>query len=320
MKLGADVGGTKTLLEARAGAFTLLRKRYENALFASFDDLLGEFLAEVRDHHRAPVTAACLAVAGPVADGTATLTNRPDWRLNAEALGERFGLAQVKLVNDFVGVTAGLADLLPGEMRELQPGKRVPTAPALAVGPGTGCGVGLLIDGLPVASEGGHVALAPFDADSSALWRALGAPDRRVTMEDVLSGRGLLACYQALAGDSASGGGAVQSPADVVTAAEEGTPLAERAVRLFARCFGSFAGDLALVVLAHGGVFLAGGIPPRLPKDLFDGEFLKAFRAKAVYAELAASFPVRLVLADDLGLRGALRLAGEQVPAARSRD
>ena len=318
MKLGADVGGTKTLLEARAGAFTLLRKRYENAHFASFGDLLGEFLAEVRNHHRAPVTAACLAVAGPVADGAASLTNRPDWRLEAEALGARHGMERVLLVNDFVGLTAGLADLLPGETRELQPGKRMPGAPMLAVGPGTGCGVGLLVDGHPVASEGGHVALAPFDADSLALWRALGAPARRVTMEDVLSGRGLLACYQALAEDSATD--EAQSPADVVTQAEAGAPLAERAVRLFARCFGSFAGDLALVLLAQGGVFLAGGIPPRLPKDLFDAEFLRAFRAKAVYAELAASFPVRLVLADDLGLRGALRLAGELAPAARSRD
>lgn len=316
MKLGADVGGTKTLLEVRAGAFSLLRRRYNNDDFPDFDALLAAFLAEVRAHHRARVTAACLAVAGPVTAGRSQLTNRPGWTLDAETLADRHGLERVGLVNDFVGLTAGLADLNPGETRELQGGQRLPASPLLVVGPGTGCGVGLLVDGKPVASEGGHAAFAPFDAESLALWQVLGGPARRVTTDEVLSGRGLLACHRALALD---GEAQLDSPIAVTARAEQGDAGAMRAVQLFARCLGSFAGDLALTLLARGGVYVAGGIPPRLPPPLFDAQCLQAFHAKGVYSELAARFPVRLVLADDLGVRGAVRLAGEQGAEPRSR-
>lgn len=317
MKLGGDVGGTKTLLEARAGAFTLLRRRFENDGFPDFDALLETFLKEVRAHHRAPVTSACFAVAGPVVGSMARLTNRPDWTLDQDALTARHGLERVSLVNDFVGLTAGLPDLQPEETRELQPGRRLSEAPLLVVGPGTGCGVGILADGRPVASEGGHVAFAPFDAESFALWQALGGPGQRVTVEDVLSGRGLLACYQALSGIA---GTQVVTPAEVSARATSGEPDATRAVRLLARCLGSFAGDLALTLLSRGGVYLAGGIPSRLPPALFDAEFMHAFLAKGVYAELATAFPVSLVLIQDLGLRGALRLAAQSGEAPRPRN
>ena len=317
MRLGGDVGGTKTLLEARAGAFTLLRRRYDNDAYASFDALLADFLADVRAHHRAAVTSACFAVAGPVEGGAARLTNRLDWALEADLLAVRHGLERVKLVNDFVGLTAGLLELQSEETRELQSGRRLPEAPLLVVGPGTGCGVGVLVDGQPVPSEGGHAAFAPFDAESLALWQALGGPAQRVTAEDVLSGRGLLACYLAIAG---GGSTPVASPAEVTTLAEAGEPGAMRAVRLFARCLGSFAGDFALTLLSRGGVYVAGGIPPRLPPALFDAEFLRAFLAKGVYAELATHFPVSLVLAQDLGLRGALRLATPPGEGIRPRN
>jgi len=305
MKIGGDVGGTKTLLEARAGAFTLLKKRYENDDFPTFDALLAAFLDELRARHRAPVTATCLAVAGPVIDRAARLTNRPDWLLSAADLSACQRLGPTTLVNDFVAVAAGLSSLEPSDTRLLQAGEAVPQGPVLALGPGTGLGVAM-VDGLRVlASEGGHIGFAPFDEESTALWRVLGAPALRVTAERVVSGSGLAACYHLVAATP----GQLIEPAEVVARAVAGEALAQRAVRLFARSFGAVAGDLALVCLARGGVYLAGGITPRLPSDWFDEPFLAGFRAKAEHATLVAAMPVTAVLSEEVGLRGALHLA-----------
>jgi len=304
MKIGADIGGTKTLLEARAGAFTLLRLRYENDAFPDFDTLLAHFLSELRTHHRAPVTATCLARAGPITGERAQLNNRPDWQFDAEALTVRHGLGEIQLVNDFVAVAAGLAQLETEDLRVLQTGHRQRRAPALALGPGTGLGVAAVEGGRVMASEGGHIGFSPFDAESQALWQFLGAPAVRVTAERVLCGQGLADCYRYVAADAPSG----VTPAEVVTRASAGEPQAARAVQLFARCFGAVAGDLALVFLARGGVYLAGGITPRLPADLFDAPFIETFNAKAEHAALMAGMPVWAVTVDDIGLRGALAL------------
>ena len=305
MKIGGDVGGTKTLLEARAGAFTLLKKRYENDDFPTFEALLAAFLDELRARHRAPVTVTCLAVAGPVTDQAVRLTNRPDWLLSAADLSACQHLGPTTLVNDFVAVAAGLSSLEASDTRLLQAGEAAPQGPVLALGPGTGLGVAM-VDGMRVlASEGGHIGFAPFDEESTALWRVLGAPALRVTAERVVSGSGLAACYCLMAATP----GQLIEPAEVVARAGAGEALAQRAVRLFARSFGAVAGDLALVCLARGGVYLAGGITPRLPSDLFDEPFLAGFRAKAEHATLVAAMPVTAVLSEEVGLRGALHLA-----------
>ena len=305
MKIGGDVGGTKTLLEARAGAFTLLKQRYQNDEFADFDALLAEFLSTLRQRHRAPVTATCLAVAGPIAAQAARLTNRPAWLLEAAGLSARHGLGPTMLVNDFVAAAAGLGGLDAAETRLLQTGHGDAGGPVLALGPGTGLGVAMVEGEHVVASEGGHIGFAPFDAESTALWQLLGAPGRRVTTEQVVSGTGLAACYRLTTAMSTL----PIEPAEVVARATGGEPAATDAVRLFARCFGAVAGDLALVFLARGGVYLAGGITPRLPPELFDAPFLAAFGAKAEHAALVAGMPVLAVMSEELGLRGALHLA-----------
>ena len=305
MKIGGDVGGTKTLLEARAGAFTLLKKRYQNDDFPSFDALLAAFLAELRARHPAPVTATCLAVAGPVADQAASLTNRPAWALSAADLSAGHSLGPTVLVNDFVAVAAGLAGLEASETRVLQAAEAAPHGPVLALGPGTGLGVAVVDGARVLASEGGHIGFAPFDEASAALWRFLGAPAARVTAERVVSGAGLAACYRVTAAAPALS----IEPPEVVARADAGEAVAAQAVRLFARCFGAVAGDLALVFLAGGGVYIAGGITPRLPPTLFDEAFLAGFRAKAEHAALVAAMPVTAVLCEEVGLRGALQLA-----------
>lgn len=305
MKIGADIGGTKTLLEARAGAFTLLRQRYENDDFESFEAVLIAFLEQLHEKHPAPVTGACFAVAAPIHGGVAQLTNRQHWSIDGDALCDRHQLAQVELVNDFVAVAAGISTLGPTETRLLQQGERQTQALLLALGPGTGLGVAAVQAGHVLPSEGGHIAFSPFDDESFGLWQWLGGPWQRINGERILCGRGLVDCYRHGAGAP----DAVITAAQVVRLAGEGDALAASAVRLFARCFGAVAGDLAMVFLARGGVCLAGGITPRLPPHLFDEPFMSRFLAKDEHAGLVARFPVLAVTVDDLGLRGALAIA-----------
>lgn len=312
--LGADVGGTKSLLEARAGGTRLLQRRYENDAYTSFDAVLDDFLRELRRTCLGVIERACLAVAGPIAGaGTtqrATITNRPGWQLEAGSLAQRHGLAQVVLVNDFAAVAYGLDALAARERVCLQAGQPVADGLRLALGPGTGLGVAALIDGRVIASEGGHLAFAPWDTESLALWRFLGGEQRRVSNEAVISGAGLLACYRYCVQATQGVAPDVAAPAIVVKRAlDEHDPVARRALELFARCFGSIAGDLALAFLPRGGVYLAGGITARVLPALQDSGFLERFTAKAGHAGLVATLPVHAVLAEDVGLRGALTVA-----------
>ena len=177
-------------------------------------------------------------------------------------------------------------------------------------GPGTGLGVAAIDDGRLLASEGGHVAFAPLDADMLGLWQYLHGDSRRVTNEMVVSGNGLVACYRYCLHVAHGIAPELMAPAIVVKRAlEEQDPVAQRALALFARCFGAVAGDLALSFLARGGVYLAGGITARVLPALQAPGFIEAFNAKAEHAGLAAGMPVFAVLAEDIGLRGALSLA-----------
>ena len=308
--LGADIGGTKTLLEARAGARCLLRRRYENDDFQDFDTLLARFLHELRGIEPLPVASACLAVAGPVAAQVVTLTNRPDWRLDAAALGARHGFARSMLVNDFAAVAAGIATLEATDTVCLQQGTPHAHGVRVALGPGTGLGVAALADGRVLPSEGGHIGFAPFDDESLGLWHFLAGHRRRVTNEHVVSGNGLAACYRYCLQTRQGDAGPAVSPATVVQhALADGDPTARQALALFARCFGAVAGDVALAFLARGGVYLAGGVTAHVLPALQAPDFIAAFNAKAEHAALVASMPVHAVIATDIGLRGALAIA-----------
>jgi len=312
MLIGADIGGTKTLLEARTGGTCVLRRRYEGDDYASFDDLLAHFLQTLRGICFGPFKGACLAVAGPVAGQQATVTNRPAWQLDAAALRARHGIGPVLLVNDFAAVAAGLDTLLARERVCLQAGNPPASGLRLALGPGTGLGVAALDGGRLLASEGGHVAFAPLNADMLGLWQSLQGGTRRVTNEMVVSGNGLLACYRYCLHAAHGIAPELLAPAIVVKRAlEEQDPIARRALDLFARCFGAVAGDLALSFLARGGVYLAGGITAKVLPALQAPGFIEAFNAKAQHAGLVTGIPVFAVLADDIGLRGALCLAAQ---------
>ena len=204
MILGADIGGTKTLLGLAQDGELLVHRRYANADFQDFAAVLAAFLANTRTDP-ALIRGGCLALAGPIADDgrSAHLTNLP-WTINGDALSRRFGLPALRLVNDFAGAAMGAVTSPPAQRLTLQPGEPLATAPCLVVGAGTGLGMAIVLPQgdawriLP--GEGGHVAFAPADAQQAALWAFLQARYDRVTWERVVSGPGLSAIHEFLAG------------------------------------------------------------------------------------------------------------------------
>jgi glucokinase len=311
MYLAADIGGTKSLIALVDEREVVFQGRYANDDHGSVAALLAGFVAEAElAGHRTVAMRTCLAIAGPVAGARARLTNRP-WQVDAAALGAALPLGEVILVNDFAATAAGLPTLAAADCQVLQTGRGDPAAARLVLGPGTGLGVAAWLPdgdgGRVIASEGGHVAFAPGDEEQQALLRHLAAKRGRVNVEALVSGPGLAACHDFCRGATS---GATLEPAEIARRALQGSDAdCVRALDLFLRIFGAFAGDMALTFLARGGVFLAGGIVPKILPRLGAGGFLAAFTAKAEHANLAASFPLHAVLCEDLGLRGAIAIA-----------
>lgn len=309
LHLGADIGGTKTLLGLAQDGELLVRRRYANADFPDFGTLLAAFFTETQTDP-ALITGGCLALAGPIADDgrKAALTNLP-WSFDADELSRRFGLQDVRLANDFVAAALGAVASSSAHRVTLQAGEPLDTAPRLVVGAGTGLGMAIV---LPrgehwevIASEGGHVAFAPADEQQAALWAFLRARHGRVTWERVVSGPGLVAIHEFVAG-------VVLLPKEIATRALASSDCPERrSLDLFLATYGAFAGDMAMSCLARGGVFLAGGIAGKLLSALQQGEFLAAFNAKVEHASLVERMPVHVTTDPLLGLHGALRLVHE---------
>ncbi len=315
MILAGDIGGTKTLLGLFEGASLVLERRYASRDFADFAVLLRAFLGEAG--HAGAIDRACFGVAGPVEQGRARVTYLP-WQLEARALAQDFAIGRVELVNDFAAAAQGIATLGPADLVTLQEGGAEANGPRVLIGAGTGLGVAGLIreDGgwRVVPGEGGHAGFAPADEEQADLWRFVRGRAGRVSIERVLSGPGLVEIYRFVC---ARGGSAdvpdplaADNPAAMIgeTALAEPASLAAAAVDLFVRIYGAVAGDLALTFMARGGVYLAGGIAPKLLPRLRQGGFLAAFRDKAEHARLMPGFPVRLVVDEKLGLRGAAHL------------
>ena len=309
--LCGDIGGTKTLLGLAHNGNFVVERRYANADFHDFASLLATFFADTQTNP-STIDDGCLAVAGPIADDgrTAELTNLP-WRIASESLASGFGLPVLRLANDFAAAAMGAVTASRAQTLTLQAGEPLGTAPCLVVGAGTGLGMAIVLpqDGQwrIVAGEGGHVAFAPADEQQMALWRFLHARHGRVTWERVVSGPGLTAIHEFLAGvelppEEIAARAALNDP-DAPDSAER------RSLDLFLAAYGAFAGDMALACLARGGVFLAGGIAAKLLPILQHSGFLAAFKAKAEHAAIAARMPVHVATDPALGLHGALQLA-----------
>ena len=327
MILAGDIGGTKAVLLLAAGVRgklePIFERRYAVAAFPGFSALLAQFLDEYRQHgvRKGQPSSACFGAAGPSAGGRIQMTNLP-WCLDSGAIEAEFGIRRVRLVNDFEAAASGIEALGPGDNAILQMGEPEPEAARVIIGAGTGLGVAYALPQAGsyrvVAGEGGHAGFAPADEEQMRLWRTLHAQHGRVTVEDVVSGAGLVRIYEFLRTELQ------QAPPlreDVRTegaaaisrhALEHGDPLACRALDLFIACYGAVAGDHALALTARGGVYIAGGIAARILGRISAGGFLTAFNAKGAHAHLNLKVPVRVVTTERLGLLGAALIAAKQ--------
>jgi glucokinase len=325
--LAGDIGGTKTLLALAQADGDLPRivfeQRYASGGFGDFESMLDTFLAEARAAGATvePLDHACFGVAGPIDGRRAKPTYLP-WTLDADRLSQRLGSGGSTLVNDFAAAAAGVLTLAPDELVTLQAGSPQPHAPRVVVGAGTGLGVAILVHGgdrsnddwQVISGEGGHVGFAPGNEEQVELWHCLRQRHERVTVERVVCGAGLVDIYRCLvasgrAPDQPDPLQAADAAASIAAAASRQEQTALHAMRMFVEAYGAFAGDLGLTVMARGGVFIAGGIAPKILPWLSEGPFLAAFNAKKGHAALTRAMPVFVVTNEKLGLRGAARLA-----------
>lgn len=306
--LAGDIGGTRCRLAIAevtgAGVVIHARAAYLNREAADLETLLARFLKDVPTP---PV--ACLAVAGPTDGRRVALTNLA-WQIDADTLAGRFGFARVRLMNDFAAVARGLDGLAEDGLVTLQAGVPIAVAPRAVLGPGTGLGVAIAVPDQggyrPLAGEGGHIGLAPVDAEQMALLQFLHARLGRVSVERVLSGAGLVAVHAFCLDAAGRPPEPDRQPAEVSRAAlASGDPIAGRALRLFCRVLGQTAGDLALVAQARAGVYLAGGIPPKILPAMRAGDCLAGFRDKGRFSAWMESVPLHVVVDPDIGLKGA---------------
>ena len=332
--LTGDLGGTN----ARVALARISGTRVAIEEIRIYPSAAHESVASVLETYRADVPASGgalavgLGVAGPVHRQTCRVTNLP-WHVDAAALKAECGVP-VRLVNDFEAVGFALPALDPADRVMLQPGEPDPEAPMALLGAGTGLGEALVLPGGPsggpaqvVPGEGGHADFAPQSALEAELLAFLRARHGHVSWERVLSGAGLVALFDFLAARSPADvapqtRAAMDAPgadraAVVTTRAGEGDPVCDAAVELFLGLYGAEAGNHALRSVARGGVYLAGGIGPRLLERLREprGSFLRNFRAKGRFDALLETLPVFVLVDPWIALRGAALAARALVRA-----
>jgi glucokinase len=313
MYLAADIGGTNcrvAISDIQDGRWRIrYRGTYPSQSYPSAEWILRDFLGACGSP---ALTGAGIAVAGPVVDGRAQLTN-VTWQVDAARLAAALDDLPVVLLNDFEAIGHGLSALGTEDLVTLQPGQPQSGAPKLLVGAGTGLGVGLLVpcgdQYKALSSEGGHADFAPHGDTEITLLRHLSERHGHVSWERIVSGPGLEAIYGFLR-EKAAEGPKVLPASEVAEAALAQTDTwAVWALETFVSAYGAFAGNLALALLPRGGIFIAGGIAPRILPKLTDGLFLRSFSAKGRFAGLLAEMPVHVVTNGDVGLLGALEAA-----------
>lgn len=319
--LAGDVGGTHTRLaligDGEEGMRILFERAFPSREWPSLETVLAEFLSL----HPARVTGASFGVAGPVRDGRCVATNLP-WVVDAKAVGRRLGLERVGIINDLVANAHGLALLGRRDFVVLNRGARNARGNRALISAGTGLGeAGMLWDGekhRPFASEGGHADFAPRNHLEMELLEYLMSRHGRVSYERLLSGPGLVNVYGFL---KESGRGEEPAwlaeqfvnddPAAVISrnALDGKSPLCRQALELFVSVYGAEAGNLALKFMATGGVYLGGGIAPKIVSKLREPDFLNAFTAKGRLSPLLHAIPIRVITNPKTALLGAARHA-----------
>lgn len=311
MDLIADIGATNTrcaLLDAAGAQHGT--ELFTNADFASLEALLDGYLEQHAEHER-PRRAA-LAIAAPVGGDRVRMVNR-DWSFSQTGLARRFGLEELRVVNDFAALARALPELGRDDVHTVGGGTAVEGAAKAVLGPGSGLGVAGIV---PVAGgwavvggEGGHITLAAASDEEQAVTALLRRRHGHCSAELVLSGPGLVRLYGALAELDGRTAKHVL-PQDVTALAGEGDALAARAVEMFFLMLGTVASNLALVFGARGGVCVGGGIVPRLLDAIDASGFRERFVAKGDYREYLESIPTFVITARLPALLGLRALLG----------
>lgn len=304
--LVADIGGTYARF-AVADLVTLevsAVRRFRNADHASLAEAIRFYLNDVGE----AVAHAGIAVAAPLLEDTVQLTNAP-WSFSQSALAGEAGLDVIHLFNDFEALSLSLPYLAEVELHQIGGAPPLEHGPKVVLGPGTGLGVAGLVwspmGWVPVSSEGGHATLGAETEAELALVERLRKGRERLSVERALSGPGLTELHQAIA---ASRGHVeeVLEPVEVERRALSGEDeIAEEALDIFTTWLGRFAGDVALVFGARGGVYLGGGIAPKLLRRLTQGDFREAFEHKGRMKDFVGPIPVYVILAEFPALKGA---------------
>jgi glucokinase len=324
MILAGDTGGTKTrlaLYEAEGEKFRRLHtETFVSRDYLGLEDIIRLFL----DKHHVAVSKACFGVPGPVGDGEAITTNLP-WKLKESQIARAVGIPAIRLVNDLVAATAAIPYFTPDDLFILHEGKpEKPQSLCAVLAPGTGLGEAFLFhDGARhhvFASEGGHADFAPNREIEIKLLEHLKKKHSHVSYERVLCGPGLLNIYSFL---KETGRETVppelaarlkgQDPSAVISEAGLAGEFAicVKALDIFASILGAQAGNLVLTMLATGGVYLGGGIPPKILKKLTEGGTLAAYFDKGRLSDLVKNTPLYVIRDDHAALLGAASLATE---------
>jgi glucokinase len=321
--LAGDVGGTNArlaIVELNGRSAHIAReRRYSSRDYSGLTPIIHRFCEEATSHP----SRACFGVACAVVGGECRAPNLP-WTINARKLAADIGIPSTALINDFVAVGYGIELLSPSDLETIQEGIPTPQGPIALIGAGTGLGQGFLVwerDHYRVLpSEAGHGDFAPRGPQQAGLLEFLRQRFDRVSWERLLSGPGMVNAYRYLLASAAAPEQAMvraqmenEDPATVISrhglAKTDG--LSERALDLFCEIFGAQAGNLALTMVATGGVYLAGGIAPRIVERLKSGSFLTAFRDKGRMSETLSRIPVHVIMNPNVGVLGAAAVAGK---------
>jgi glucokinase len=318
--LAGDIGGTKTNLalysRGKTRPVSRVIESYPSRGASDLETIVTQFL----EKHPARITDACFAIAGPVIDRRCKATNLP-WDVSASRMQQRFGW-DVRLINDLAATGLGIPLLYHRERYPLNTARPRKGENIALIAPGTGLGTSVITcqEGqyVPIASEGGHVDFAPTDETQVLLWRYMFQHYGHVSIERIVSGMGLFNIFsfmkdtgrhrvpEWLARDIEK-----DDPGRAISegAIKRNDPLCKDVLRMFTSILGSIAGNLALTVLATGGVYLGGGIPPKILPVLADGVFMNAFSNKGRFKDLLENIPVRVILNDRSAILGAAHCA-----------
>jgi glucokinase len=323
MILAGDVGGTKTrlgLFDDSDGALRpLAEKEFASQEYRSLEEIVNRFLAE---QPQRKISAAVVGVAGPVVRGRTQIVNLR-WPVDADRLARALRLKEVRLLNDLEATAWGIGKLSPRKLISLTPGMRGRPGNGALIAAGTGLGMALLIpEGerfRPSASEGGHQGFTPRDELEIELLRHMQKKYRRVSLERIIAGPGFSEMYDFLIASGRRKESALMRRR--LAATDDRNALISRAgvdgedrtasavVDLFVSLYGAAAGDLALVARATAGVWVGGGIAPKVLPKLRDGRFIRSFRDKGRLTPLVEKIPVRVILEPRAALLGAAACA-----------